>query len=293
MDQLKGIDTSHYSNFTLPLMQQTVKKNKLYFNFIKASEGATIQDAKFADIWQMSRKAGLICGAYHFFRPLADVPAQVANFINQYRKVSRAGVLPPVIDIEWAKGSASEEQWAQLLPAQRVPKIKIFLSALEADLNTKPIIYTATGFWKEYIADQCSDEDISYFSQYTLWIVDLSNTGKLPLPWQGHPAPFVQTHFGEMATTQEPYDTCDQNIFNGSLKDLLNRTMPGFTVMKGFPFSNIVIDIQQKLIDKKLLKSSADGLFGSNTEKAVKAFQKENDLFDNGIADAQTWNKLL
>jgi peptidoglycan hydrolase-like protein with peptidoglycan-binding domain len=63
--------------------------------------------------------------------------------------------------------------------------------------------------------------------------------------------------------------------------------------MKGFPFSNIVLTLQEKLKGKSLLSDSPDGLFGNNTEKAVKDFQEANQLFANGIVDAQTWNKLF
>lgn len=293
---LKGIDTSHFSNFNLQQLVEMVRTNKLYFNFIKATEGGTIQDTKFIQIWQMSRSAGLVCSAYHFFRPLADAAAQASNFITQYKKVSRAGVLPPVVDLEWAITKINGkpvDQWTQLLPNERIPKIKAFLSALETEFKMKPIIYTAPSFWKELINDQSSTTDNAYFADFPLWLVDLKQLGRVPIPWQGKVAPFTQTHFGENATTQDLFDLSDQNEFNGDLKGILNRTLPGFTIMKGFPFSNIVVDLQAKLIEGNFLNGNADGLFGNNTETAVNAFQKANDFFENGIIDAQTWNKLL
>jgi lysozyme len=293
---LKGIDTSHFSSFNQPQLNDMVKANQLYFNFIKVSEGMTVKDPRFTDIWQMSRKAGLICGAYHFFRPLADAAAQASNFIAQYKQVTRAGVLPPVIDMEWSSvkiNGAPVEQWKQLLPRERIPKIKIFLSALEMELKVKPIIYTATGFWKEFIEAQSTDADNEFFGEYGLWIVDLNRNGKVPKPWFGKTASFIQTHFGEKATTQELFDKSDQDEFSGDIKSLLNITVPGFTIMNGFPFSNVVISIQQKLIQLQLLTGDADGLFGNSTETAIKQFQQNNGLFNNGIVDAQTWNKLL
>lgn len=293
---LKGIDTSHFSSFNQPQLIEMVKKDKLYFNFIKASEGANVKDVKFIDIWQMSRSAGLICGAYHFFRPLADAGLQATNFITQYKKVSRAGVLPPVVDIEWATVKVNGnpvEQWKQLLPNQRIPKIKAFLSELEAAVNVKPIIYTAPAFWKEFIEAQSTDADNAFFREFPLWVVDLKSNGKVPKPWTGSRAPFIQTHFGEKATTNDLFDKSDQDDFTGDIKGLLNITVPGFTIMKGFPFSNIVTDLQTKLIERQFLSDTADGLFGSNTDKAVRAFQNANSLFENGIVDAQTWNKLL
>src|SRR3982750_787605 len=129
---LKGIDTFHFSEFTQQQLIDMAKKNNLFFNFIKASEGATLKDARFTEIWQMSRTAGLMCGAYHFFRPLADAALQADNFVTQYKKVSRAGVLPPVVDVEWATVKVNGnriEQWKQLLPGQRIPALKTFLSA--------------------------------------------------------------------------------------------------------------------------------------------------------------------
>ncbi|MGB8195135.1 MAG: GH25 family lysozyme [Chitinophagaceae bacterium] len=289
---LKGIDTSHFTSINLPQLTNIVKNKQLYFNFIKASEGVTIKDAKFVDLWNMSRKAGLICGAYHFFRPLSDASAQANNFITQYKKVTRAGVLPPVIDIEWAK-VRDVEQWTQLPAAQRIPKIKIYLAAIEAEFNTRPIIYTAPSFWREFIQPQSTPADDQFFATFPLWVVDLRATGKVPGPWTGSKPPFIQNHFGELATTNDPFDKMDQNDFTGEVKDFLNAMVPGFSIARGFPFSNVVIALQKKLVQLNFLTDAADGLFGSNTEKAVKDFQSANGLFANGFVDAQTWNKLL
>jgi len=287
---LPGIDTSHYSSISLQQMQAMVKSKRIYFNFIKASEGATIKDSAFTRLWDISRKSGLVCGAYHFFRPLSDVGAQVSNFVTQYRLVSRAGVLPPVVDLEWAMVN-NADQWQQLPAARRVPLLKTFLSALEAELNVKPMIYTAPAFWKGLIEPEASADDNQFFSQYGLWVVDLKNTGRLPAPWAA--ATFVQNHFGESATTNDLYDRTDQDFFPGDLKAFLNTTLAGYTVMKGFPYSPIVLDLQNALQAKGVLHDAPDGLFGAHTEQAVKDFQSANGLFANGIIDAQTWNKLL
>ncbi|HYC28554.1 MAG TPA: GH25 family lysozyme, partial [Chitinophagaceae bacterium] len=83
---LTGIDVSHFSSFNQQQLKAMVNDHRLYFNFLKATEGATLQDSKFVQYWQMSGLAGMLCGAYHFFRPLSDVTAQVNNFTTMYRK---------------------------------------------------------------------------------------------------------------------------------------------------------------------------------------------------------------
>ena len=37
----------------------------------------------------------------------------------------------------------------------------------------------------------------------------------------------------------------------------------------------------------------ADGIFGSNTEKALRAYQKQKRLSADGICGKNTWTKLL
>jgi lysozyme len=286
---LPGIDTSHYSNINLQQLQAMVKEKGLYFNYLKASEGATIKDPAFTRLWSMSRSAGLLCGAYHFFRPLSDVGQQVTNFVTQYKKVSRTGVLPPVMDLEWSVANR-QEQWAQVPAARRIPVLKMFLSGVESELKCKPMIYTAPSFWNQYIAPQTNATDIAYFAEHPLWVVDLRHTGRLPAPWKA--ATFVQNHFGENATTNDPYDHTDQDFFPGDIKSLLNTALPGLSFMKNFPFSPMVIDLQKQLKAAGYLEDEPDGYFGENTEQAVKDFQTANALFANGIVDAQTWNKL-
>lgn len=50
--------------------------------------------------------------------------------------------------------------------------------------------------------------------------------------------------------------------------------------------------LQQKLLSKLYTPGTIDGLFGSNTESAVRQFQSENDLSVDGIVGPNTWAKL-
>ena len=46
-------------------------------------------------------------------------------------------------------------------------------------------------------------------------------------------------------------------------------------------------------IIQRILGVNADGIFGSETEKAVKRFQSKNGLLVDGIVGKETWKKLL
>ncbi|HEX4850109.1 MAG TPA: GH25 family lysozyme, partial [Puia sp.] len=220
---IHGIDISHFSALNDVGIHAMIREHELYFNYIKASEGMTIQDPKFEEFWKMSRDAGLICGAYHFLRPLSDPTQQANNFLTQYRKVSRAGVIPPAVDIEWTKTSnSSTEQWNQINPPSRINLIREFISKVELELNTTLVIYTASNFWKDFIQPGCSDDDNIFFAGHKLWLADPNQNGVLPVPWNSVGASFSQIHFGEQATTNDVFDLTDQNVFPGKTLDFLN-----------------------------------------------------------------------
>lgn len=53
-----------------------------------------------------------------------------------------------------------------------------------------------------------------------------------------------------------------------------------------------IVFLQNRLIELGYLSDSADGVFGGNTESAVRAFQRNNNLPETGIANVET-QKLL
>jgi GH25 family lysozyme M1 (1,4-beta-N-acetylmuramidase) len=74
-----GIDVSHYQ----PAIDwETLVRAGFQYCFIKATEGSASVDKSFARHWPDARKAGLIRGAYHFFRPAVPVASQAALFLR-------------------------------------------------------------------------------------------------------------------------------------------------------------------------------------------------------------------
>jgi zinc D-Ala-D-Ala carboxypeptidase len=56
---------------------------------------------------------------------------------------------------------------------------------------------------------------------------------------------------------------------------------------------NAAVRVIQYLLDDRGRAVTIDGIFGSNTETAVKGFQADNDLQKDGIVSDLTWSHLI
>ncbi len=150
---IHGIDVSRYQQMiswdAVSAMQ--VKKIKLGFVFIKATEGIGNVDPQFKRNWKRSKTAGMIRGAYHFFLSTKDGRMQAENFIKTVRL--ETGDLPPVLDIEQTYGVSK-----QVIKNE----MKKWLNIVENYYNVKPIIYTNIDFYKQNLG--------SDFDTYPLWV---------------------------------------------------------------------------------------------------------------------------
>lgn len=128
---VEGIDLSHYQGS--PDWSKVAASGKK-FVFIKATEGASLVDGSFAYNWTAAKAAGILRGAYHFFRPAQDVNAQVANLTMKL--AADWGELPVTIDVEVQDGvplaqvDAAVVAFVNMLPPQ-----------------SRPLVYTSPGFW--------------------------------------------------------------------------------------------------------------------------------------------------
>src|SRR2546425_12211119 len=94
---VQGIDISKNQTIDWAKLDKVVK-----FVIIKATDGATYVDPSFVANWAAAgHRARLTRGAYHFFRPDADVDQQFA-LITQTVDV-RTGNLPIAVDVENTK----------------------------------------------------------------------------------------------------------------------------------------------------------------------------------------------
>ena len=70
---LSGIDVSHHQG---DVDWNAVGQAGIAFAFAKSTEGDTFQDPQFGTNCAGMKEAGIIRGAYHFFRPAKSVPAR-------------------------------------------------------------------------------------------------------------------------------------------------------------------------------------------------------------------------
>ena len=73
----------------------------------------------------------------------------------------------------------------------------------------------------------------------------------------------------------------------------INLLNPQQTILKKGSIGSYVKYLQQKLLSKLYPVGIIDGIFGANTERAVKEFQEENGLSPDGIVGPKTWEKVL
>jgi lysozyme len=149
-----GVDISAYQ---ADVDMEMLKAQGIDFIFIKATEGTTHQDRRFAENWENAKNAGLPAGAYHFFSAKSPGETQAANFIETVGD-DLTGRLIPVVDVEFY-GTGGES-----LPEREdvVRELKVFLDALEARYGVKPMIYVPGDVFRRYISGD--------FEEYKIWM---------------------------------------------------------------------------------------------------------------------------
>lgn len=160
--EIRGIDVSHFSG---TVDWAKVKAAGYSFAFAKATEGEDAKDPMFDSHWTAIKKAGLICGAYHFY-VTEDDPEKQANFFISSVTLEK-GDLAPVVDIEIIGKNTKPGLTSRL---------QTFLDILQKHYGIKPIIYTDPGFWNTNMNDK--------FGGFPLWLAEYGvKSPKIPKGW--------------------------------------------------------------------------------------------------------------
>ncbi|KPX48831.1 MULTISPECIES: glycoside hydrolase family 25 protein [Pseudomonas syringae group] len=170
----KGIDLSHFQG---DVDFKKVSEAGIEYAFIKATEGATVQDAKYTTYRTDARAVGIKTGAYHYFRALSSTPeAQRDNIVSTLTAADfDASTEFFAIDVELAGNEKAT-------PDEMADNLHKLLTLLESEKilqGKKPFIYCNNNFWMNNISG-----DKYAFSEYPLWIAnwDVSEP-KVPSTW--------------------------------------------------------------------------------------------------------------
>ena len=155
---LAGIDVSHYQG---DIDWAAVKASGIGFAYLKATDGITYVDARYATHAAELKKLGLPHGGYHFYEPKDDPIAQAKHYLGKVAFAS--GSLPPVLDVEITSG---------LKPAQIRAGVMQWLEFVEKQTGCRPMIYSYAAYWNQNLGGE--------FADYPLWLADYAPRPKLP-----------------------------------------------------------------------------------------------------------------
>lgn len=187
----RGVDVSHFQG---AVAWDEVAAAGNSFAFAKATEGLDAFDSEFASNWQGIKAAGMLRGAYHFFRADDDGTEQARFFLS---KVEFQANDMAVVDVELLDGVSSQ---------QLLGRLRAFLQEVRQSTGRQAVIYTDINFWN---ALDAGDE----FSDHPLWIAEYGvEEPKLPNGWNGW------TFWQHSQTSTVPGITgdADSNVFNGT-----------------------------------------------------------------------------
>lgn len=175
---IHGVDVSHHQG---PIEWIALAGPLVRFAYIKASEGATIQDPRFVANWNGARRAGIVPGAYHFFTLCRSGLDQAANFLGAIAQVGGTH-LPPAIDLEYG-GNCSAHPTAEAVRGE----IGSFMAAVESKIGCRTILYVTQEFYEAYIRDRFPGRPIWMRNVYRQpkpgdgWLFwQFANRGRLP-----------------------------------------------------------------------------------------------------------------
>lgn len=199
-----GVDVSSYQG---QVDWDLLRRQGVDFAFLKATEGSSLTDPYFSRNWAGARAAGIAAGAYHFFSYDSPGATQAANFLAA--APPQAGVLPPVIDVEFY-GKYLERP---MDPEEAWPILDELVEAVTAAWGRPPILYVTARSYRLYVRGRYPD--------CPLW-VSMPIAAPVWTDWS-----FWQySHTARLAGYSGTEGRIDLNVFRGSgeeLEKLLNR----------------------------------------------------------------------
>lgn len=301
---MKGIDISNNNG---SINFNGVKNSGVECVYIKATEGTTFQDSYKSAFYGGAKSIGAKVGFYHFLVGTSAPETQAENFYKEI--INYQNDLVPMLDVEVNFPGLNDY-------------IARFIGRFNQLTSMEIGLYTYTSFLNEYI-------DVERFKTLKLWEANYNNN-PWNLPSNSF-ANRVGHQYTEKGAIQGVNGVCDVNefnegVFNGNKQVAINNPVQATT-------DNIYLQLQRELnaqgfTDKngnKLIEdgipgeltlsacpivrkgasgnittwiqlrcgATPDGIFGTDTENAVKWMQRKWNINDDGIVGPNTWRKLL
>lgn len=171
------------------------------FGYARISDGTTYVDSWFDANWKKMKDAGVLRGAYQYFRPGQSATAQANMVVQKVGKLG-AGDLPAVIDVEATDGQSA---------ATIASKVQTWLDIVEQGTGKRPVIYTGPYFWQDKVGSTA-------FGKYPLWIAHYgASCPSIPAGWS-------KWTFWQYCDGQTQYCSngkgWDRDVFNGTKAEL-------------------------------------------------------------------------
>ena len=205
-----GIDVSYWnSGIDWPKVRATGQR----FMFAKATEADYYADPTFDDNWVGAKKAGVLRGAYHFFRANVDAKRQASKFIDYVKSMNDDGELPPVLDLETHDGQSKDRV---------ISRAKTWLEEVEKAFGKKPIIYSGQYYLQDYFS-VAGGGPPAWARDYPLWLAQYPftynpETSRPTLPRGWFKWTFWQ--YSDKGRVNGINANVDLNVFNGTLQEL-------------------------------------------------------------------------
>ena len=142
---LRGIDVSHHQG---AIDWPAVSRDGIDFAYLKATEGRTFTDPRFATNSRDADAAGLRVGAYHYFSLCSPGREQGQHFAATIGAQTAAGVrlaMPPAVDLELL-GSCSGPPARDVL----LGEVRDFIDVVERATGQRVIVYSFPDFEDRY-----------------------------------------------------------------------------------------------------------------------------------------------
>jgi GH25 family lysozyme M1 (1,4-beta-N-acetylmuramidase) len=196
---VRGVDVSAYET---SVDWAAAKASGIEFGFIRATDGTGYRDPRFAAYWAAARAAGVIRGAYQFFRPAEDPIAQ-AELLLSLMGPHVDGDLPPALDVETSGG---------LAPDAVAAAVQAWVDHVAEAIGRPPIIYAGYYSWPTLTGGANLTASPLWHAQYTT------------APCPNIAAPWTAWRFWQYSSTGVVPglvgEASDLDVFDGSLDEL-------------------------------------------------------------------------